>query len=232
MATTSDHRPVPVPDALSPVDAQASRHAAAFELLPWFANGTLHGAERTAVREHLNGCLTCRRELEMLQALTQALRAPSADQRCEQALRRLHARMAPRAAARTRASSPPWAAAAVLTLVIGLVASLSDNTEASVAWLKNTGLSMMSQSHIAPTSSEAVRAHLVFYDNITERQLRALLLSVGADLIEGPTPQGVYTVAFTRTTNPDEIWAALTELRHSRRVVYAEPLMPTSVADW
>lgn len=232
MATTSDHRPVPVPDVLSPGDAHASRHAAAFELLPWFANGTLRGAERTAVREHLNGCLTCRRELEMLQALTQALRAPSADQRCEQALRRLHARMAPRAAARTRASSPPWAAAAVLALVIGLVASLSDNTEASVAWLKNTGLSMMSQSHIAPTSSEAVRAHLVFYDNITERQLRALLLSVGADLIEGPTPQGVYTVAFTRTTNPDEIWAALTELRHSRRVVYAEPLMPTSVADW
>ena len=77
-----------------------------------------------------------------------------------------------------------------------------------------------------------VRAHLVFYDNITERQLRALLLSVGADLIEGPTPQGVYTVAFTRTADPVEIERVLSELRHSRRIVYAEPLLPKSVADW
>lgn len=90
----------------------------------------------------------------------------------------------------------------------------------------------MSQSHVADSSANSVRAHLVFYDNITERQLRALLLSVGADLIEGPTPQGVYTVAFTRTIDPQEIARVLSELRHSRRVVYAEPLLPKSVADW
>lgn len=214
----------------SPADAFAARHDAVFELLPWFANGSLRGTERSEVIEHLNGCLTCRRELELLQALRRVVRAPSSDRRCEDALRRLHARMAPRAAARP--TSPPWAAAAVLALVVGLVSTLSGNTEASVAWLKNTGLSMMSQSHVADSSSAAVRAHLVFYDNITERQLRALLLSVGADLIEGPTPQGVYTVAFTRSAGQQAVWQALTELRHSRRVVYAEPVMPTSVADW
>jgi len=214
----------------TPLAAHAARHAEAFELLPWYANGTLRGDELGRVTAHLDSCLTCRRELEMLQALRRAVRAPAEDRRCEDALRRLHARMAPRAAG--RASAPPWSAAAVLALVVGLVTTLFGNTEASVAWLKNTGLSMMSQSHVAPSANEAVRAHLVFYDNITERQLRALLLSVGADLIEGPTPQGVYTVAFTRTADPEEIWRILTELRHSRRVVYAEPLLPNSVADW
>ncbi len=205
----------------------AALHAAVFEVLPWHVNGTLGGSERASVVAHLEGCLTCRRELELLQALQSALRAPVSDRRCEDALRRLHARMATRTI-----GSPPWAAAAVLALVVGLVSTLSDNTEASVAWLRNTGLSMMSQSHVADSSAGSVRAHLVFYDNITERQLRALLLSVGAVLIEGPTPQGVYTVAFTSTVDPQEIGRVLSELRHSRRVVYAEPLLPKSVADW
>ncbi len=217
---------------LTPHDDYAGRHAAAFELLPWYVNDTLRGAERARVSEHLKGCLTCRRELELLQAMRSAVLAPTSDRRCEDALRRLHARMGPRTSRRRAAASPPWAAAAVLALVVGLVSTLSGNTEASVAWLKNTGLSMMSQSHVVDSSTQAVRAHLVFYDNITERQLRALLLSVGADLIEGPTPQGVYTVAFTHTADAQEIGRVLSELRHSRRVVYAEPLMPKSVADW
>lgn len=219
----------PDPDSTVPtlLSDHAARHAAVFELLPWYVNGTLAAAERARVVAHLDGCLSCRRELELLEALQRALRAPASERRCEDALRRLHARMAPRTKA-----APPWAAAAVLALVVGLVSTLSGNTEASVAWLKNTGLSMMSQSHVADSSTESVRAHLVFYDNITERQLRALLLSVGADLIEGPTPQGVYTVAFTHTADAQEIRRVLSELRHSRRVVYAEPLMPKSVADW
>ncbi|HMM77139.1 MAG TPA: zf-HC2 domain-containing protein [Gammaproteobacteria bacterium] len=220
---------LPEPDSTvrSPRSEYAARHAAVFELLPWYVNGTLAAAERARVLAHLEGCLSCRRELELLEALQRALRAPASERRCEDALRRLHARMATR-----EKTSPPWAAAAVLALVVGLVSTLSGNTEASVAWLKNTGLSMMSQSHVADSSTESVRAHLVFYDNITERQLRALLLSVGADLIEGPTPQGVYTVAFTHTADPEEIRRVLSELRHSRRVIYAEPLMPKSVADW
>jgi len=224
MNMNSDASPSKIVDAT--VNA---RHTAAFELLPWLVNGTLRGAERRAVTEHVSGCLICRRELDALRALSALVKAPAGDQRCEDSLRRLHARMAPRLPQRQRS---PWAAAAVLALVVGMVSALSGNTEASVAWLKNTGLSMMSQTHIADSSSPTVRAHLVFYDNITERQLRALLLSVGADLIEGPTPHGVYTIAFSRVASQQAAWEALSELRHSRRVVYAEALMPTSVADW
>jgi len=207
----------------------AARHAASFEVLPWLVNGTLPESERASVSAHLDACLVCRRERERLRVLAALVKAPSEEQRCEDALRRLHARISKRA---PEARPAPWAAAAVLALVVGLVTTLSDNTEASVAWLKNTGLSMMSQSHVADSSSSAIRAHLVFYDNITERQLRALLLSVGADLIEGPTAGGVYTIAFSRAPNPQAVDTALSELRHSRRVVYAEPLLPNSVADW
>lgn len=207
----------------------AARHAEVFDVLPWLVNGTLSVAERGDVLSHLDDCLVCRRELGRLRVLAALVKAPSEAQRCEDALQRLHARMSNRSAA---GQPVPWAAAAVLALVVGLVTTLSGNTEASVAWLKNTGLSMMSQSHVVDSSSPAIRAHLVFYDNITERQLRALLLSVGADLIEGPTAGGVYTIAFAHADTPQAVDAALSELRHSRRVVYAEPLLPTSVADW
>lgn len=206
-----------------------ARHEAAWLLLPWLANATLANAERDAVQAHVNGCLSCRRELANLRALAALVKAPVGDQRCEDALRRLHTRIVTRTPAR---ASAPWAAAAMMVMVAGLVSMLSVNTESSVAWLKNTGLSMMSQTHIVDSSSRAVRAHLVFYDNITERQLRALLLSVGADLIEGPTPHGVYTIAFDHSTGEPDVYEALSKLRHSRRVVYAEPVIPTSVADW
>jgi hypothetical protein len=214
---------------LSAADVFDARHIAAFELLPWLVNGTLAAGERTEVLAHLDACLVCRRERERLRVLAALVRAPSAAQRCEEALHRMHARMQrqPRSPARA-----PWAAAATLVLVTGLVALLADSTESSVAWLRNTGLSMMSQSHVTDSAAPALRAHLVFYDNITERQLRALLLSVGADLIEGPTAGGVYTISFPRAAGAQEAAGALTALRHSRRVVYAEPLLANSVADW
>ncbi len=224
-----NRRPDPAAQPGGAAGGFAARHAAAFELLPWLVNGTLAAAERGEVLAHLDHCLVCRLERDRLRVLAALVRAPSEQQRCEDALRRLHARMARRPVAPERA---PWSAAAVLALVVGLVALLTDNTEASVAWLKNTGLSMMSQSHVTDSAAAEIRAHLVFYDNITERQLRALLLSVGADLIEGPTDGGVYTIAFPRAANAQAAAEALTTLRHSRRVVYAEPLLPNSIADW
>ena len=203
-----------------------AEHERVWLLLPWFVNGSMHDAEE--VRVHVGECLVCRREVQALRVLSDAVRAPAAAPRCEDALRRLNARIDHR---RGHRSPTPWAAAAVLALVCGLVVNLLGNTQASIAWLRNTGLSMMSQSHVAEGGPGALRAHLVFYDNITERELRALLLSVGAELIEGPTRYGVYTIAFERAAGPLDAAEALSQLRHSRRVVFAEPLIANSVSD-
>ena len=45
------------------------------ELLPWWANGSLAGAERAAVEAHLELCAKCRRELERCETERAALRA-------------------------------------------------------------------------------------------------------------------------------------------------------------
>ena len=79
------------------------------------------------------------------------------------------------------------------------------------------------------------QVNLVFYDDITERELRSLVLAVGAEVVEGPTPQGMYTLAFSRQMSPGEIMDALRQLRFSRRVLFAEPAMTTKVGgalDW
>jgi len=39
-----------------------SAHQAAFALLPWFVNGTLDASEQAQVEQHLQSCVTCRRE--------------------------------------------------------------------------------------------------------------------------------------------------------------------------
>ncbi len=218
------------------LDAAASRllrHAQCNELLPWFVNRTLASRDARMVENHLGTCLDCRREVEHLKILAAQIGSARPDSACDAALRRLHARMnaRPRAAARL-----PWASAAVLVLVVGLVALLSTNAESSVAWLRNAGYSMLSQNRIDASTAATPHARLVFYDDITERQLRSLLLAVGAEVVEGPTPQGVYTIAFSGPTGARDFVQALSKLRYSRRVIFAEPAPATTkvsdVLEW
>ena len=208
-----------------PFDA---RHERCAQLLPWWVNGTLSAEERQLVRGHLGQCSACRQDVAQLELLARHIRAPAVDTRCEDALRRLHAKIElPRRARRPL----PWAAAAVLVLVFGLTNATSRHAEANTSWLRNMGLSKMQQAPVLGNDARPLMARLVFYNDITEGQLRALLLSVGAELVEGPTDRGVYTISI----NPGRQWPAATQalarLRHSGQVVYAEPTLPNAISD-
>jgi hypothetical protein len=60
-------------------------HQELSELLPWYVNKTLQGAELRAVETHLAVCLTCKRELMQLQRLAQAVIKEGALDSAEQA---------------------------------------------------------------------------------------------------------------------------------------------------
>jgi hypothetical protein len=71
-------------------------HQEAWELLPWYVNGTLTGDERRAVDEHLERCPLCRGELAANEELALAVRRaaeppPAADDRLGSLLARLDA---------------------------------------------------------------------------------------------------------------------------------------------
>lgn len=208
-------------------------HAQTLELLPWLANGSLPAADATRLARHLAGCLVCRRELAFLQEIAVHVRHPREDSQCEIALARLSRRI-------ERTPSPanrqiPWAAAAVVTLCMSLVSWAADNAEQSTAWLRHAGASTWHSADPGPDRPLGPRIELVFYDDITEREFRSLVLGVGAEVIEGPTPEGRYTLGFERQMSPGELLDALRRLRYSRSVLFAEPAHTTRVSisnDW
>ena len=51
---------------------QGPVHRLAFDLLPWYAAGTLDAAESELVRDHVGQCPACQRELEWLSDLATA----------------------------------------------------------------------------------------------------------------------------------------------------------------
>jgi len=207
-------------------------HTLAWSNLPWYVNGSLSVADMARAEAHLKQCLVCRRELEALRILAKYTAAPRFDLECENALQRLSVRLDRQPRANWQI---PWAAAAMLTLVTGLIGWVSNNTETSTAWLRNAGYSMLSEQTSERPHRDGPQVHLVFYDDITERQLRSLVLEVGAAVVKGPTPQGVYTLAFARDISPHEVMAAIQKLRYSRGVVFAERAVPTKVSetsDW
>ena len=204
-----------------------TEHDFVWSILPWYVNGSLTGAERTRVDTHLKECLSCRREFAALKILATHTALPIHEDECEAALRRLTQRL-DRVPSRPR--HLPWAAAATLVLTTGLISWLADNAQASTAWLRNAGYSMRTADAARPGLG-GPQVRLAFDDDITERQLRSLVLGVGAAVVEGPTPQGIYTLEFSRSTAMDEVMEAIRKLRYSRRVIFAEPAMATAVSD-
>lgn len=96
-------------------DDRRLRHQDAWELLPWYANGTLDSDERRAVEAHLERCGLCRGELAASRDLAAAVRRaadvpPAAETRLGHLLDRLDAAAAPGSPALPSADAPPAAA--------------------------------------------------------------------------------------------------------------------------
>ncbi|HEX9800419.1 MAG TPA: zf-HC2 domain-containing protein [Thermoanaerobaculia bacterium] len=204
------------------------RHAASAPLVAWYVNDTLAPGERAEVESHLATCAECRtqaefwRQLAPFVAATGAAPAPHPSQ-----FGRLVARLdeeidAPPAApgdARFRRLPRRWRwvvaaqAAAIALLVGGLF--LAAGQEPRVAPFRTLA------APAAPPA--ALHLRVVFDEGASERELRALLVPLGATIVGGPSPLGVYTVALPAGAAPAEAAAAL----RARPIVrFAEPVAP------
>jgi hypothetical protein len=72
----------------------------------------------------------------------------------------------------------------------------------------------------APRAGQHIR--LVFADDMTERELRTLLTSVGGTMANGPSPIGAYTVEIPPSAPVDSVLAML---RAHQKVRMAEPIV-------
>ena len=96
------------------------------ELLPWYVNGTLEGAERERVRQALRSSLTCRLEFERLSRMQGLMQGDDAehaatDRGFERLMARIQSDSPARASAVPRLSRwmPVAQAAAIVALVAG-----------------------------------------------------------------------------------------------------------------
>ena len=223
-------------EALAP---DSTCHPEVWALLPWAVNGTLAGHERRAVEERLATCPSCRAELARCHAVAAAvLAAPARTWSPSQAdvsrvLARASAAGDPeppitaswgrlrdqiRRALAALQPAPPalrWAFAVQGALVLLLV-SLVVWQAAPWAPVYRT---------LARSGDHAREAHLqirvAFAEDMTERELRALLTSAGGTLVGGPSALGIYTVRIEPSSAG--LGVALEKLRAHGKVRLAEP---------
>lgn len=206
------------------------QHRRVWDLLPWYANGTLVDSERRAVESHLAACLTCRTELEACRGLGEALsQAPETAPAPHPAqLARVLARIDAEEAAGRRSpwsrlrelltatpAAARWALAVQLALVLVLAGALLRRPEPAFRTL----------SDAAPESAAApgmARVRVVFAPGTAEQEIRDLLLSVRGQITAGPSPLGVYTVEVP--SGPDPLPGVLAQLRSHKQVSLAEPV--------
>jgi hypothetical protein len=221
-------------------------HQEVWELIPWYANGTLEGRECEDVKAHLPTCTVCQAELKRCRDIATAVHtageaawSPSpghfsqllahidaAEARGTQEggwWERLHAQGARSLLAlQGTPRLVRWALVAQGAMILLLASVLVWQEPFSPEPLYQT---LSDGTDHVPKGQAHIQ--VVFADDLMERELRALLTSMGGTIVKGPSSEGVYTVELPLSgSSPDLVDPVLDALRKHRKVLLAEP-MPT-----
>ncbi|ODT46790.1 MAG: hypothetical protein ABS70_00290 [Nitrospira sp. SCN 59-13] len=183
-------------------------------VLPWYLTGTLKESERQAVEEHLASCADCRAELAHLTRLRIPMKTAFAEEtmpelRVQQhVMSRIQADTLPTRSVELPTSTgsaaesveqwfrrlfaPRWIPALASVLLIGQLALL--------LWTAGEQ-TLVPPSNIASRGIQpaSTRILLVFQDSIPEARIRATILALKGRLVDGPTPDGRYTIEIPST---------------------------------
>jgi hypothetical protein len=220
-------------------------HEQAAELIPFLVNGTLAGAEAAAVRAHVDACAHCRDEYRAQLQVHAAMhgdaslvfaseasfnklmaRVDAAEREDVFALRSAldgaappRGRPLPSRSAPRRGRALQWLAAAVIVQALGLSYG---------AWLWHAQSSTPDAPYrtltsAAPVVASGARVRVVFAPGMTLERLQPLLHSIGARIVDGPTPANVYTLGFIeRVPSTADLDHRVDTLRASGDVRFAE----------
>jgi hypothetical protein len=179
-------------------DDSESSHSRAFELLPWLVNGTLAGAERDAVEAHARTCIACRRELKQQQRLYSAMRGrDTADVSAEAGFDQLSRDLDDSARVRRRyaAVAPFGIAAAAGLAVLAILLWFTPLPDIDRAGYRTLA---------TPATTAAPLLDVVFAEDTTAAEMRALLDGIGGEIVAGPTELGRYSVRVPASAAADD----------------------------
>ena len=205
-----------------PTLSRAQPHHDAEELIPWYLTGQLDDEDLAMVEHHLSSCAHCRRQLaaerRMIDEFAQL--SPQIDsgwarlrQRIDvpQPRERLWDKLRGQAAELWESLSRP----AIATLAVAQLAFVV----AAGAILLSLGQPDYRTLGSAPAPSSA-NVIAMFRAETTEAQLRDLLQSNGASLVDGPTAGGAYLLRVQASSRPEVV----ARLRGDRHVLMAQPI--------
>jgi len=207
-------------------------HTETWEILPWYANGSLEGDELENIEQHLEHCVKCRQEVAYLRRLNQALvrsqdAAPAVDTLLSKALSRIEQIEVKKSSAtlerfwdalRPKRLLSPLLVVQTLVILVLVIA----------LWQGQTGTPPAYHTLSRPTeavTSKSLVVRMVFSPEVTERELRTLLIELKGQIVEGPSPYGVYTVEIHSIADPEAEASSLGEIRAREEVEFLEPLL-------
>jgi anti-sigma factor RsiW len=198
-------------------------HKHAWELIPWYVNGTVSDAKRDNLQFHLEHCSLCRDEVAAQRALLQAMKTrPQVESMPHASFQKLMARIdsEPEVQRPAYVRSPRtlrWLTAAVVlqALMLGALTTLLLRSPRGEVPATYQTVSSPAPAPGAPS----IRA--VFSPDMTLGELQALLERSRLRIVDGPSPDGVYTLA-TASVGDDSKQALLT-LRAHPAARFAEP---------
>jgi hypothetical protein len=205
------------------------KHRQVWDMIPWLVNGSLPHARRAGLQHHIDTCAECRAEIEAQRQLMQAMNTrPQVESMPHVPLQKLWERIdSSTPAAAPSARQPPatpsrlvgWLAAATIVQAL-LLGALSWR----LFWSpQETGGETTYQTVSSPSPAPPVASvRAVFAPDMTLGELQALLERARLRIIDGPTPEGVYTLA-TASARDDPRQALLT-LRSHPAARFAEPI--------
>ena len=194
-------------------------HTEAFELLPWLLNDTLSPRERAAVEKHIDRCPVCRQELDEQRSVRDLVRESSlvpipTSRSFNRLLGRIDASETDVNRSRFSRLRRPFLIAATLAAVsmsVLLMIAVFDKPGSQDEFVTLTDSS--AHSGYGPT------LHVVFASNITEADMRAVLLAAGGEIVSGPTSEGIYTIGIAESSDrSSDFDNMLTQLRTNPRV--------------
>jgi hypothetical protein len=219
-------------------------HAAVWQLLPWYINGTLSGEEKQVVTMHTNVCLVCHKELGLQRALRETVREAELDDvMMSAAFERLSAQIAAGSGPTAYLNGgmvskwlaladrmlPKWpleplAAAAALVLAVGLAFPVFNDAPLFV----NNTFRTLSSTTVEPNIASA-NLRIIFAEDSSVSERAAILNATDLTAVSGPDERGLYYVK-TRQQTPEATAAALVQLRANAQIEFAESVLATPSA--
>jgi hypothetical protein len=205
-------------------------------LLPWYVNQSLRQHEHRLVENHIRHCLPCRRELDSLRKLAEAVTlASDLDLAAETSFAGLRKKLPARAPGRAQS------AASAKTAIPGRIGKFANQTGVRLAMAAslllavipltlhtvqtNTADDYYTLSAAQPESAAGKELRVVFAKSSSPAEVAAVLAEIRGRRIGEPNSVGALTVRLEAGGSSPRLEEAIALLRSRQDVLLAEPVM-------